>query len=395
MKIFLPVLGLFIYSSVISQITLIPDENFEGFLLSEGIDTDGALNGQVSTVDIETVIELYASNENIEDFTGIEDFAALEILDCSENSGLESINLSTNTMLKEFYAEFTSLSTLDISTNSSLQILYIPHNNLTTLTLENNPALEALVCGNPMQDVGPFNEITSIDLAGAPNLLFLDVSYMFINVDFDLTLLPLLENFYGAYSGLESLDFSNNQNLEVLDLGGFETGLVFGQSNNLTELNLSNNPNLTDVNVGFTGISSLNLRNGNNTILTEMRANLNDPLFCIQVDDETAANNGDVPYGDWNVDAQATYSEECILGIEENKLALFTLYPNPTSQHLRIESSSNMMLQGIQIYSVEGQLLLEPNFNNGSMDVSELASGFYILKAQFDESVSSQTFIKK
>ena len=395
MKHILLFLGITIGYHSFAQVTLIPDEQFEIHLLAVGIDSDGMINGQVATNDVNTVLELDVSGLNISDLTGIEDFAALEVFNCSSNLDLENLDISNNSMLRELYAEFCSFSTLDFSENSNLELLYIPHNNLTSLAFTNNPALETLLCGNPQEDIGPFNQITAIDFSGAPNLLHLDVSIMFENIAFDLSQIPLLEYFNGSYCLFTSLDFSSNPNLEVLNLGGYQTGIVFGQSNNLTEIDLSNNPNMKNLNVGLTNISSLNLSNGNNTILTTMRANLNDPLFCIQVDDETAANNGDAPYGNWDVDAQVAYSEDCILGVEENSVASFTLYPNPTTQSLKISSSNNLFPTEIQIYSVSGQLLLEPNLNNGSIDVSKLASGFYILKARFDTGFSSQTFIKQ
>ncbi|WP_432412389.1 T9SS type A sorting domain-containing protein [Rasiella sp. SM2506] len=375
MKHILLFLGITIGYHSFAQITLIPDEEFEMFLIFNAIDTDGTVNGQVNTADIEGVTELNIDQVPITDLTGIEDFAALEVL---------RIN-------------FTDLTSLNVSQNQNLVALDCQDNKLTELIMENNLALEELLCGNPTFDAGGANEFTSLDLSGAPNLKFLDTYANFQLVSLNLTQIPLLETFYGAYCQFDSLDFSNCPNLEALDIGGYEDGLIFGQSNNLTELDLSNNPNLTDVNVGFTGIILLNLQNGNNTILTEMRASLNDMLFCIVVDSPTAANNGDVPYGNWEVDPLVYYydSDYCELGIEENELTSFTLSPNPTSQLVRITSSNNLAPKEIQIYSVSGQLLLEPSFNNGSIDISKLASGFYILKARFDTGFSSQPFIKE
>lgn len=62
-----------------AQITLIPDANFEMFLIEENIDTDGIVNGQILTQDALTVTNLNihslnASYTYIEDLTGIEAF---------------------------------------------------------------------------------------------------------------------------------------------------------------------------------------------------------------------------------------------------------------------------------------------------------------------------------
>lgn len=396
MKSKLLAIGLIIGTCSFSQVTLIPDENFEGYLVSEGIDTDGLLNGQVLTADIEDVVALSLVNLSIEDLTGLEDFTALEVLDCSENFNLEAINLSSSTSLREFYAQFCAFTTIDFSNNVNLELVYVPHNNLTSLTLTSHPALENLTCGNPLIDLIPFNQISTLDLSGTPNLLFLDVSFMGSMSSLDLSQIPLLETFYGSYCSFNALDLSDNSALETLVLGGFDSGIVSGQSNNLTNLDLSNNPNLTTLDVELTNINSLNLKNGNNTVLVSMKAHLNDPLFCILVDDAIAANGGASPYNTWVVDAQVTYDdEECVLTVAENTVESIWLYPNPAAQTINLSLPLREVPTGISIYATTGELLLQPVLKNNSIDVSELASGMYILSLQYNQEISNKTFVKR
>jgi alpha-tubulin suppressor-like RCC1 family protein/Leucine-rich repeat (LRR) protein len=94
--------------------TLIPDQNFEQKLIDLGIDTDG-LNGKITIADISTITTLDLSNSNIKDLTGIENFTALNILDCSNNQ----------------------LASLDLSKNTNLQILYVTGNPLVYINLKN------------------------------------------------------------------------------------------------------------------------------------------------------------------------------------------------------------------------------------------------------------------
>lgn len=94
--------------------TLIPDSNFEQKLIDLGIDTDG-LNGKITATNINSITTLDLSNSNIKDLTGIENFTALNILDCSNNQ----------------------LTTLDLSKNTNLQILYVTGNPLVYLDLKN------------------------------------------------------------------------------------------------------------------------------------------------------------------------------------------------------------------------------------------------------------------
>jgi len=132
-----------------AQITLIPDPNFEQFLINKGIDSDGVINGQVLTSDVENVTELMFWSSNITDLTGIQDFTMLEHLDLEYNLFLESI---------------------DVSNNLNLKILNVSQNELTELNLSNNTLLEELYCVNPTDDVSPKNMISHIDLSSAPNI---------------------------------------------------------------------------------------------------------------------------------------------------------------------------------------------------------------------------------
>lgn len=133
-----------------AQITYIPDPNFEQALISLTIDSDGIINGQVLTSDVENVTELNLYNEyGINDLAGIQDFTALEVLNLNHN---------------------LNLTTLDVSNNLALRVLNISQNSITEVDLSYNTLLEELYCGNPTDDVWPQNEITHIDLSNNPNI---------------------------------------------------------------------------------------------------------------------------------------------------------------------------------------------------------------------------------
>lgn len=142
-----------------AQYTLIPDAGFEQALINLNIDSDGVVDGQVLTSDIDNVTELiFLDNYHITDLTGIEDFVALEVLNLNHNFDLTS---------------------LDVSNNLALRILDVSQNSLTELDLSNNLLLEELYCGNPTDDVWPQNEIVHIDLSQNPNIHILWVENMF------------------------------------------------------------------------------------------------------------------------------------------------------------------------------------------------------------------------
>ncbi len=129
MKTFITIFILALSTNAFAQITQIPDPVFEQALIDLGIDSDGIINGQVLTSDVETVISLNLNHKGIDDITGIEDFAALEILDVTGNY-LLVLDVSNNLQLKELYCSSDSagfnmpVSSLDLTNNTNLEILY-------------------------------------------------------------------------------------------------------------------------------------------------------------------------------------------------------------------------------------------------------------------------------
>ncbi len=264
---------------LLNQITLIPDPNFENALLDLGIDSDNTINGQVFTSDIENQISLDVADKAISDLTGIEDFTSLATLACNSNQ-LNSLNLTENLALEILYCGGNQLSSLDISENLGLRKLYCSHNNLSQLNTINNPLLEDLACYN--------NPLNSLNLSQNGNLTYLEI----------------------MDTPIKNLDVSQNPNLERL----------YCWNNQLSSLDLSNNSSLITVWAHQNQLTNLNVKNGTNTILTELFVQNNPNLSCIQVDDEEAANSGTGVYANWVKDANAIYSENCILDIADYNL---------------------------------------------------------------------------
>lgn len=142
-----------------AQITYIPDQGFEWQLIHLNIDSDGIINGQVLTSDVENVTELIMESWNspyITDLTGIQDFTSLEKL----------------------VVTFVYLTELDVSQNLQLRYLDCSSNELTSLDVSSNILLEELHCGNYGIDVAPFNMIEEIDLSNNPEIKIVDCTDM-------------------------------------------------------------------------------------------------------------------------------------------------------------------------------------------------------------------------
>ncbi|WP_296381257.1 T9SS type A sorting domain-containing protein [Winogradskyella sp.] len=201
--------------------TYVPDDNFEQALID--LSLDDTLDNLVLTANINAITDLNISNASISSLIGIEDFLALEILDCSTNT-LEIIDLSNNTELQQLDVTNNDLLTLDLSVNADLTTLYCASNSISTIDLSNNTALTTLNCSN--------NALTTLNVSD--NVL------------------------------LSDLDCSFNQ---------------------IESLNLTTNTALVSLLCNDNNLFSLNLNNGTNTLITTFSVINNVSLFCIQVDD--------------------------------------------------------------------------------------------------------------
>ena len=87
------------------------------------------------------------------------------------------------------------------------------------------------------------------------------------------------------------------------------------------------------------------------------------------------------------------------VGVEENQdFSAVNIYPNPTSGVLNISHDSNFELSSVKVYDMTGHLIKENLYfrNQNLFDVSELPSGFYILKLVSSSGQSvNKTFVKE
>ena len=243
--------------------TYVPDDNFENYLEANSMGDGIALNDSINTLNVEMLMSLDVSNENIFDLTGIEDFTSLTTLYCQGNQ-LTSLDVSGATALTTLYCQDNQLTSLDVSSNTTLNYLYCLYNQLTSLDVSGATALTVLGCTS--------NQLTSLDL-------------------------------------------SNNTALTNLWCNG----------NQLSNLYLSQNTALTELICNSNQLTSLDVRNGNNTNLLWFVTTENTNLYCIDVDN-VVWSGANWTIANSNIDAQHYFSNNCnSMEIEEyntNKVIL-------------------------------------------------------------------------
>lgn len=404
-----------------AQYTSIPDLEFEQFLITQAIDSEGILDGQVLTSDVATVTTLDLSNTSISDITGIQNFTSLITLKALGQSNLIDIDVSGLTTLENInFWLCTNVTTLNVTGCSNLKNLNIAFTRIGTLDLTTNLLLETLDFERNMA-------LLDLDVSGKTNLTFLygrESSIQNLNVTgcSALTIININE------TSVQSLDLSGNT--AVTDLGFYRTGLRMlnvADCTNLTSLNftwnnyvnsinlsnctsitdlsfrdnstisglvtdylihlesltfhnsgvpsldLRNNANLTTLSFSDSNIANLDLRNGNNTNLN-LFINYTS-LNCISVDDVDYATNN------WpDVLDDVIYSADCsTLSTNNFQRQSLKLYPNPSSEFLQISGLKQHV--PYSIFNMYGKILdsgiLQPY---KKMSIHKLDTGLYFLR---------------
>jgi Leucine-rich repeat (LRR) protein len=390
MKQIILLISIFAVASSYSQVTLIPDMNFEQALINLGIDTDGAVNGQVVTADISDETTLTINGLGIFSLEGIQDFTSLEYLDCTANQ-ISELNISNLTSLRGLACFSNVLTELDVSNLTQLETLDCESNLITSQDVTNNTLLRSLFVGSKTFDVGWHNNIATIDLSNNINLETFGCDYSSSLSNLDLISNVQLKTLYAAYCDLDELDLSNNSQLQGLYIG--RTSEFTFPSNSFTSLDLSENIDLISLYAPRTNIGSLNLKNGANSILTSVELRINEDLFCVEVDNPVGANNGDTPYNYWDTEPQVYYQNDCSLGVDDFNQEKIAVLPNPAKNTLAV-IALNRVIEKVKIYSLQGSQIIEVKTSFDRIDLTTLRIGMYLCAIQTDQGKFFKRIIK-
>lgn len=347
MKTVFIALALLLLSCLSFAQTFVPDDAFEQKLINLGYDTL-PLDDFVPTANIAGITNLVINGDPIVDLTGIEDFAALQVLSI-RNTNLTALDMSSNLQLFRLVCNSNNISTININGLTNLDEIVLFDNALTTIDFSTNTALRRFN--------GGFNPYTQLDFSNNPNMEFVGSPSGSLS-SINLTGTSLLEELYLSNNQLSTLDASGKPSLQFLeaetnlltsiDITG-DTSLQFCRisNNSIPTLNVTTNNALSFLSCGNNLLTALDLTN--NTALTNLNCRFN------QLTTLDLSNNVNL--------SSFTANNNSLSSINTNGLSALMFFTCNDNQLQSLDMTSNTSL--INFY-VNNNNLSDLNIQNGN-----------------------------
>lgn len=243
-----------------------------------------------------------AKGNTIRIYGNPQDFIALYLGNNDKGNSIEELNTTRLKRLRFLHCQSNELSQLDLSSGFMLEELHLANNHLKSLDVKHSPRLDMLICYG--------NEIESLDLSELNRLMALrcennKISSLQVDHLGDLTVLrcgsnPIeqldvsknkkLQQLFIENSAIKHIDVSTLGDLRVLNLndcgisqldlsGNPALHVLYANNNELTQLTLTQQPELEKVEVMGNKLQSLSI---SAPILTDLRCS-NNPLQKIDL----------------------------------------------------------------------------------------------------------------
>lgn len=318
-------------------------------------------------------------NDNIQNLNGLEALESIEgTLNITGNDNLQSLgkleNLDPQTIAEDgyFIQDNPNLSVCDID--------FICHNlNYPGVQVNDNaPGCNTIPeiiyeCSvvdftDPLFKTAILNHSPIIDTDG-------DGEIQYTEAESFIGILAVSNKNISSFDGLEA--FINITGLNV-------------SQNSMSFLDLSSNIALESIVFSNNAeLISMNFKNGNNTAIQNFEGTNCPNLIYICVDDAIYATNNFL-----EVDPQVIFTEDCALSISEFNLAEnLSIFPNPVSSILNIETSNSISFKKGKVYSTLGQLMYETSIKQ--INLENLSAGIYFVEVVTDKGSVTKKIIKE
>ena len=186
--------------------------------------------------------------------------------------------------------------------------------------------------------------------------------------------------------------FNITTNAELTSLNGIESLTHISTNGGTSGFQINANPKLTDIsgmiNVDHTDISTLTIRN--NTLLSTCAIS----NVCAYMD----AGGSRVISGNATGCANATEIQAActLLSVSDYLLKeAISIYPNPVLDQLNISVKTEINIERLELYSIDGRLIKSQQYELQSMDLSNVSTGIYFLKISSDKGQINARIVKQ
>ena len=245
-----------------------------------------------------------------------------------------------------------------------------------------------------------YNKVVDVNQSSYPMIDVIDEDKINISA---LTFSNSILNYPVNYNRASSLYIATFGNLSQKYLTPIKDYLT------LSEIAISNNPdnantfsfdlvNNTDWNAAsdqtWLNLSFLSLvekNNFKNSILGSGDAKI---IISADTNNSGANRSGSILLNGTGVNSKTIIvTQTFVLSTGETKNIVTTLYPNPTSDVLNIETKQ--IISKIEIFDLSGKLVKSENGKDKKVSVSNLTKGMYLIKLYTENGVVNSKFIKK
>ena len=301
----------------------------------------------LSDEQLKTIKSMSCIMDNIKNANGIEKLTSLSYLYLG-GSQLTELDVSKNTALTKLDVSHNKLTELDVSKNTALTHLNVSFNKLTELDVSKNTALISL-------DVQS-NQLTNLDVSKNTALTHLNVSFNKLT-ELDVSKNTALISLDVQSNQLTNLDVSKNKllkNNRKWDINEESYSYFDVSDNQLINLNLGDNKNITGLDVSGNQLPSLDV--SKNVMLTFLSVG-NNELTSIDVSKNTALTGLDVSHNkltelDVSKNTALTYLDVTLNKLTKldvsNNTALTKLYASDI-QLTNLDVSNNTALTKLDV----------------------------------------------
>ena len=291
-----------------------------------------------------------------------------------------AVNLSGLPKLKTFKAFNQKFSTINLLAAPALEYVDITNttDNMSSLNVSNHTNLKTLLADLKYGNSSDFAfNLVDFNASNCTALVDLNIRYHHLkNINLQ-NCNKLTEFSHGSYFDGFNLETVNLKQCSALKNVGFS-------HTKLTTLELSDSPNLLTVSLDQNSLlKNIDIKNSANEELL---------IYDLETTAKICADDFQVSSLQTQYPNAMVSTCDAVLGTNDAQANNIQVYPIPAKDFVEIKTTQK--IEKIEIFDMQGKILLQQNTNIGKINISKLPIGTYILKIKSDGKETIKKIIK-